>query len=329
MKLLVVGSMAYDDVETPAGTRTHQLGGSVTYFSVAASYFTDVAIIGIVGQDFQPEHRELLSSRGIDTSGIEIADGQTFHWAGSYMQDLNDAETVATNLNVFANFNPTVSEQHRSIPYLFLANCDPETQQSVLNQMTDDLQLVAGDTMNHWIIEKREPLDYLMTQLDFSVINEAEARMYTDKSNLVDVAEGLLDEGPDNVIIKRGEYGAVLYNDNQRFIVPAYPVQNIIDPTGAGDSFAGGFMGYIAAISRHDPETYRQAVIAGSVIASFTVEGFGLERLANLTNQEITDRFFEFEDLTTFDTAIRLPLREEDPRISPARGGNVRRTKGT
>ncbi len=302
--------MAYDDVETPAGTRTHQLGGSVTYFSVAASYFTDVAIIGIVGNDFNPEHSELLTSRGIDTSGIEIADGQTFHWSGSYLKDLNDAETVATELNVFANFNPTVPDAHRSIPYLFLANCDPETQQSVLNQMTDDLQLVAGDTMNHWIIEKRQSLDYLMTQLDFSVINEAEARMYTEKSNLVDVAEGILDEGPDNVIIKRGEYGAVLYNDNQRFIVPAYPVQNIVDPTGAGDSFAGGFMGYIAATSKHDPESYRQAVIAGSVIASFTVEGFGLDRLASLTNDEITDRFFEFEDLTTFDTAIRLPLRE-------------------
>ena len=302
--------MAYDDVETPSGTRIHQLGGSVTYFSVAASYFTDVAIIGIVGQDFQPEHRHLLTSRGIDTSGIEIADGQTFHWSGSYLNDLNDAETVATDLNVFADFNPTVPEGHRSIPYLFLANCDPETQQSVLNQMSDDLQLVAGDTMNHWIVEKRQPLDHLMTQLDFSVINEAEARMYTEKSNLVEVAEGLLDEGPDNVIIKRGEYGAVLYNENQRFIVPAYPVQDIVDPTGAGDSFAGGFMGYISATSRHDPESYRQAVIAGSVIASFTVEGFGLDRLANLTNEEITDRFFEFEDLTTFDTAIRLPLRK-------------------
>ncbi len=325
MNLLVVGSMAYDDVETPAGTRTHQLGGSVTYFSVAASYFTNVAIIGIVGQDFERVHRELLTSRGIDTSGIEVADGETFRWTGSYLKDLNDAETVATNLNVFANFNPTVPEAHQSIPYLFLANCDPETQQSVLNQMTDDLQLVAGDTMNHWIVEKREPLDRLMTQLDFSVINEAEARMYTDKSNLVDVAEGILDEGPDNVIIKRGEYGAVLYNDNQRFIVPAYPVQNIVDPTGAGDSFAGGFMGYIAATGRHDPETYRQAVIAGSVIASFTVEGFGLDRLAYLTNDEITDRFFEFEDLTTFDTAIRLPLRQQDPRVSPARRGNVRK----
>ena len=310
MNLLVVGSMAYDNVETPAGARTHQLGGSVTYFSVAASYFTDVAIIGIVGQDFQPEHRDILINRGIDTSGIEVADGQTFHWSGSYLKDLNDAETVATDLNVFANFNPTVPQAHRSIPYLFLANCDPETQQSVLNQMTDALQLVAGDTMNHWIIEKRAPLDRLMTQLDFSVINEAEARMYTEKSNLVDVAEGLLDEGPDNVIIKRGEYGAVLYNDNQRFIVPAYPVQDIVDPTGAGDSFAGGFMGYIAATAKHDPESYRQAVITGSVIASFAVEGFGLDRLANLTNDEIIDRFFEFEDLTTFDTAIRLPLRE-------------------
>ena len=313
MKLLVVGSMAYDDVETPAGSRTHQLGGSVTYFSVAASYFTDVAIIGIVGQDFKTEHRELLASRDIDTSGIEVADGETFRWSGNYLKDINDAETVATDLNVFADFNPHVSEKHRSIPYLFLANCDPETQQSVLNQMSDDLQLVAGDTMNHWIMEKRESLDRLMTQLDFSVINEAEARMYTEKTNLVDVAEGILDEGPDNVIIKRGEYGAVLFSDDQRFIVPAYPVQKIVDPTGAGDSFAGGFMGYIAATSKDDPEAYRQAIIAGSVIASFTVEGFGLDRLANLTQDEITDRFYEFEDLTTFDAGIHLPLRELTP----------------
>ena len=309
MNLLVVGSVAYDDVDTPAGRRTQQLGGSVTYFSVAASYFTHVTIIGIVGRDFEFKHRKLLSSRGIDTSGIEVADGQTFRWAGSYLKDLNDAETITTDLNVFSDFNPQIPEEYRSIPYLFLANCDPETQQSVLNQMTDDLQLVAGDTMNHWIIEKRQPLDRLMTQLDFSVINEAEARMYTEKTNLVDIAESILDEGPDNVIIKRGEYGAVLYNDNQRFIVPAYPVQNIIDPTGAGDSFAGGFMGYIAATTRHDPESYRQAVIAGSVIASFAVEGFGLDRLAHLSNDEIADRFFEFEDLTTFDTAIRLPLK--------------------
>ena len=313
MKLLVVGSMAYDDVETPAGSRSHQLGGSVTYFSVAASYFTELAIIGIVGQDFEIEHRELLSSRGIDISGIEVADGETFRWSGSYLKDLNDAETVATDLNVFADFNPQVSEKHRSIPYLFLANCDPETQQSVLNQMSDELQLVAGDTMNHWIIKKREPLDRLMTQLDFSVINESEARMYTEKTNLVDVAEGILDDGPDNVIIKRGEYGAVLFNDNQRFIVPAYPVQSIVDPTGAGDSFAGGFMGYIAATSNDDPESYRQAVIAGSVIASFAVEGFGLDRLANLSQEEITDRFHEFEDLTTFDAGVELPLRELIP----------------
>ena len=313
MNLLVVGSMAYDDVETPAGTRTRQLGGSGTYFSVAASYFTDVAIIGIVGEDFAPEHRHLLTSRGVDVSGLEVAGGDTFHWSGSYLKDLNDAETVATDLNVFADFNPTVPANLRDAPYLFLANCDPETQQSVLNQMSDELQLVAGDTMNHWIIEKREPLDRLMTQLDFSVINETEARMYTDETNLVDVAEGILDEGPDNVIIKRGEYGAVLYNDSQRFIVPAYPVRNIVDPTGAGDSFAGGFMGYIAATGNHEPESYRQAVIAGSVIASFTVEGFGLDRLADLNEYEIQERFLEFEDLTTFDTGVGLPLRNLQP----------------
>ena len=224
MKVLVVGSVGYDDVETPAGVRRSQLGGSVCYFSVAASYFTDVAIIGIAGEDLRQEDRQLLGSRGIELSGLEIAQGKTFRWSGSYMHDINDAETVSAELNVFADFDPVVSETHSKAPFLFLANCDPETQQSVLNQMSDDLQLVAGDTMNHWIVEKRDPLAHLMTQLDASVINEGEAKMFTEKTNLVDVAEGISNAGPSNVIIKRGEYGAAYFGDGQPFIVPAYPV---------------------------------------------------------------------------------------------------------
>ena len=243
MKVLVVGSVGYDDVETPMGVRRSQLGGSVCYFSVAASYFTDVAIIGIAGEDLRQEDRQLLSSCDVDLSGLEIVEGKTFRWSGSYMHDINDAETVSAELNVFADFDPVVSEYHASAPFLFLANCDPETQQSVLNQMSDGLQMVAGDTMNHWIIEKREPLAKLMTQLDVSVINEGEAKMFTEKTNLVDIAEGISNAGPKNVIIKRGEYGAAFFGQEQRFIVPAYPVENVVDPTGAGDSFAGGFMG--------------------------------------------------------------------------------------
>lgn len=313
MRVLVVGSVGYDDVETPAGVRRSQLGGSVCYFSVAASYFTEVSIIGIVGQDFRSEDRELLLSRGVDISGLDVVEGETFRWAGSYMNDINDAETVGAALNVFADFDPVVSESHASAPFLFLANCDPETQQSVLDQMSDGLQMVAGDTMNHWIAEKREPLAKLMTQLDVSVINEGEAKMFTDKTNLVDVAESIANAGPKNVIIKRGEYGAAFFGQGQRFIVPAYPVQNVVDPTGAGDSFAGGFMGYVGAVGRNDADVYRRALIAGSVIASFTVEGFGLERLAHLTPDEVSRRFDEFAELTAFDRGSSLPLRKLQP----------------
>lgn len=310
MKVLVVGSVGYDHVETPAGVRSSQLGGSVCYFSAAASYFTDVAILGIAGEDFRDADRQMLLSRGVDISGLEFVKGETFRWSGSYMRDINDAETVAAELNVFADFDPVVSENHIDAPFLFLANCDPETQQSVLDQMSDKLEMVAGDTMNHWIIEKRAPLAKLMSQLDISVINEGEAKMFTEKSNLVDVAEGIANAGPRNVIIKRGEYGAAFFGDGQRFIVPAYPVQKVVDPTGAGDSFAGGFMGYVGAAGDLEADTLRRAVIAGTVIASFTVEGFGLDRLAHLTPDEIAARYDEFADLTSFDSTMRLPLRE-------------------
>ena len=310
MKVLVVGSVGYDDVETPVGTRTSQLGGSVCYFSVAASYFTEVGIIGIVGRDFQQPDRDLLVTHDIDLSGLEDSDGKTFRWSGSYIKDINDAKTVGAELNVLGDFDPKLTGRHSDVPYLFLANCDPDTQLSALNRMSDRLQLAAGDTMNHWIAEKPEALSKLMAQLDVSVINEGEAKQLTSKSNLVDMAETIQDSGPRDVIIKRGEYGAVWFGEDQRFIVPAYPVRNVVDPTGAGDSFAGGFMGYIGATGKTDANAFRQAVIAGSVIASFTVEGFGLDRLANLTTDEIERRFEEFGELTTFDSTSGLPLRE-------------------
>ena len=191
MKVLVVGSVGYDDVETPAGTRTSQLGGSVCYFSVAASYFTEVGIVGIVGQDFQQSDRDLLAAHDIDLSGLEVSDGNTFRWSGSYIKDLNDAETVIAELNVLGDFDPKLTARHSDVPYLFLANCDPDTQLSALDGMSDRLQLAAGDTMNHWIAEKLEPLSKLMTQLDVSIINEGEAKQLTGKSNLVDVAEAI------------------------------------------------------------------------------------------------------------------------------------------
>lgn len=313
MKVLVVGSVGYDDVETPVGTRTSQLGGSVCYFSVAASYFTEVGIVGIVGHDFKEQDRNLLASHDIDLSGLEVSDGKTFRWSGSYIKDINDAETVGAELNVLGDFDPKLNGHHSQAPYLFLANCDPDTQLSALAGMSDRLRLAAGDTMNHWIAEKPEPLSKLLSQLDVSIINEGEAKQLSGKSNLVDMAEAIKALGPRDVIIKRGEYGAVWFGQDQRFIVPAYPVQNVIDPTGAGDSFAGGFMGYIGATGETDAKAFKQAVIAGSVIASFTVEGFGLDRLANLSTDEIEQRFEEFADLTTFDSTNRLPLRALQP----------------
>ena len=309
MKVLVVGSIGYDDVETPVGKREAQLGGSVSYFSVAASYFTDVAIVSIVGEDFTARDRNVYLDRDIDIAGIEVEEGDTFRWSGSYVKDINNAETVDAKLNVFADFQPTVPQQHIDAPYLFLANCDPETQQSVLDQMTDDLMFVAGDTMNHWINEKRAPLTQLMESLDMSIINDGEAQLLTGRNNLVEVAETILDEGPRNVVIKRGEFGAALFGEGDRFVAPAFPVDQVIDPTGAGDSFAGGFMGYVAASTSYNVDTVRRAIIAGTIIASFTVEGFGLERLTELTNLEIQQRFDEFAEITNFDTSSRLPLK--------------------
>ena len=309
MKVLVVGSVGYDDVETLVGSRTSQLGGSVCYFSVAASYFTEVGLVGIVGQDFEQRDRDLLASHDIDLSGLEVSDGKTFRWSGSYIKDINDAETVIAELNVLGDFAPKLTERHAEVPYLFLANCDPDTQLFALDGMSGGLRLAAGDTMNHWIAEKPEPLSKLMRQLDVSIINEGEAKQLTGKSNLVDVAESLRAGGPRDVIIKRGEYGAAWFGEDQRFIVPAYPVRRVVDPTGAGDSFAGGFMGYIGATGATDATAFRQAVVAGSVIASFTVEGFGLDRLAGLSVDEIEGRFEEFADLTKFDSGNGLPLR--------------------
>ncbi len=310
MKLVVVGSVGYDTVETPAGTREAQLGGSLSYFSIAASYFTDVAIVGVVGQDFQARDRDLLASHNVDLSGLEVSDGKTFRWAASYLNNINEAETLHADLNVLAEFDPKLSDEHANAPYLFLANCDPENQQSALDRISDRLQLVAGDTMNHWIADKHDVLSKVINRLDVSIINEGEARMLSGKSNLVDMADALMARGPRNVIIKRGEYGAAWFGEGQRFILPAYPVQEVVDPTGAGDSFAGAFMGYIAATDTLTADAFRNAVVAGSIIASFTVEGFGLERLLNLNNDEIVDRLTDFSELTAF--------RKSESRIAQA-----------
>lgn len=300
MKILVVGSVAYDAVETPAGKRESQLGGAATYFSVAASYFTEVGLIGVVGEDFDPADREMLEDHNIDTSGLVKADGKTFRWTGEYMEDINTAVTLDTQLNVFGDFEPELSEAHANAPYLFLANIEPNLQLKVLNAMATRPKMVANDTMNLWIDIAKPALTELIGQMDALLINEDEAKQLTGEDHLPDAAKAIIAMGPDSTVIKRGEYGATLFGENFTFAAPAYPIPQVVDPTGAGDSFAGGFMGYLASVDRVDEETLRTAAIAGSTMASFACEDFGLDRTKNLTKSDVDERFKAFIDLTRF-----------------------------
>ena len=302
MKILVVGSVAYDAVETPAGKRESQLGGSASYFSTSASYFTEVGLIGVVGQDFDPADKEMFESRGIDISGLIEADGKTFRWAGEYMEDINEAVTLETQLNVFGDFEPELSEAHANAPYLFLANIDPTLQMNVLTSMNQRPKMIALDTMNLWIDIARSQLLDVIGKVDTLLINEGEAKQLTEQEHLPDAAAAIISQGPDATVIKRGEYGAALFGQGFSFAAPAYPLKRVIDPTGAGDSFAGGFMGYLAYADKVDEETLRTAAIAGSTMASFAVEDFGLDRIKNLTQEDIKSRFKAFEDLTRFNS---------------------------
>jgi len=302
LKILVVGSVAYDAVETPAGKRESQLGGSASYFSTSASYFTEVGLIGVVGQDFAPYDKEMFESHGIDTSGLIEADGKTFRWAGEYMEDINEAVTLETQLNVFGDFEPELSEAHANAPYLFLANIDPTLQMNVLNSMNQRPKMIALDTMNLWIDIARSQLLDVIGKVDTLLINEGEAKQLTEQEHLPDAAAAIISQGPDAAVIKRGEYGAALFGQGFSFAAPAYPLERVIDPTGAGDSFAGGFMGYLASVDKVNEETLRTAAIAGSTMASFAVEDFGLDRIKNLTQEDIKGRFKAFEDLTRFNS---------------------------
>lgn len=300
MKILVVGSIAYDAVETPVGKRESQLGGAATYFSVSASYFTDVGMIGVVGEDFDPADIEMLESHNIDTSGLVKADGKTFRWTGEYMEDINTAVTLDTQLNVFGDFEPELSEAHANAQYLFLANIDPALQLKVLDAMDTRPKMVANDTMNLWIDIAKPTLTELISKVDTLLINEEEAKQLTGEDHLPDAAKAIIKLGPSSTVIKRGEYGATLFGNNFSFAAPAYPLERVIDPTGAGDSFAGGFMGYLASVDKVDEESLRTAAIVGSTMASFAVEDFGLDRIKNMTKSEIDERFNAFVDLTRF-----------------------------
>lgn len=299
-KLLVVGSVALDTVKTPFGEVTEVLGGSATYFSTAASYFTSVDLIAVVGQDFPDQHVNFLKGRGIDLAGLERRPGSTFRWKGEYSHQLNEAHTLDTRLNVFETFRPKIPEQYRSPDVLFLGNIDPELQHDVLQQVKRPA-LVACDTMNFWINGKQDALWKVLAGIDVLIINDGEARALGNDPNLVKVAKNILSRGPKYLIVKRGEYGVLLFTGEHVFGAPAYPLEEVRDPTGAGDTFAGGFLGYLAATGNRSPAAVRQAIIFGSVMASFTVEAFSLDRLKNLDYKEIEERFRSFKRLTHFD----------------------------
>jgi sugar/nucleoside kinase (ribokinase family) len=308
MAITVVGSVAYDSIETPAGRRERCLGGAATYFSLSASFFTDVRVIAVVGEDFGAEQENVLLKRNIDTRGIERAAGKSFFWEGSYMDDLNEAKTHKTDLNVFASFEPKIPEAYRDSDFLFLANIDPVLQRRVREAMPG-VKLVAGDTMNYWIKDHKPALLEVLKGLDILLINDTEARMLAANDNLVQAARAVMAMGPSSLIVKHGEYGATLFHKappntdgaEKTFRAPALPLEEVVDPTGAGDSFAGGFFGYLASQPEVTPAAYRNAMFYGSVMGSFAVERFGTERLQMLSRNEIDARFRLFRELTHLD----------------------------
>ena len=298
--LAVVGSVALDSVTTPFGKVREVLGGSATYFSYAASFFTTVRLVATVGDDFPEEHLRLLKERGVDVTGLQTSRGRTFRWVGEYGFDLNEARTIDTQLNVFADFKPMLPSSLKKTPFLFLANIAPELQLDVLRQM-ERPQLTALDTMNFWIQGRREALLRVLPEVDVLLVNDGEARQLVKEPNLIKAAREILKLGPRTVVVKRGEYGAVMVSNGQFFFVPAYPLESVFDPTGAGDAFAGGFMGYIAAQGVVDQATVRRAIVYGSVMASFTVEDFSLNRLARLSTAEVERRYAGFQELVRVD----------------------------
>lgn len=301
MPILAVGSIALDSLETPFGKREEVPGGSATFFSTSASFFGPVQIVGVVGEDFPEEHLEFLEERGVDLTGVTRSSGKTFRWKGRYGFDLNEAHTLETHLNVFGDFNPELPPTLRKPDFLFLGNIHPALQSRVLDQVEARPKVVAADTMNFWIEATRPELLEVLERVDILFVNDAEARQLAGEHNIVKAARAILRMGPKRAVIKRGEYGALLFEDGHVFSAPAYPLEDVFDPTGAGDSFAGGFLGYLAH-RRGDLSTdgLRQACIAGSTMASFCVEKFSLDRFRELTQAEIDERLAAFKALTDF-----------------------------
>jgi sugar/nucleoside kinase (ribokinase family) len=302
MSLLVVGSVAFDSIQTPFGREERILGGSATYFSLAASYFTDVRVIAVVGEDFTAAHEDVMRKAGVDTRGIQHAQGKTFHWAGEYGENVNEARTHLTELNVFENFRPQIPPEFADSDYLFLANIDPTLQAEVRRKM-DGVELTGGDTMNFWISGKRAALAETLKLVDILMINDGEAKMLAEDASLPRAAHRIRQMGPKAVVIKHGEYGATIFFADHKhpFRAPALPLDEVRDPTGAGDSFAGGFMGYIASQGKLDREVLKRAMFYGGVMGSFACERFGTTRLQQLTREEIDTRFELFRELTHLD----------------------------
>ena len=301
--VLVVGSVALDSVETPFGKADEVLGGSGTYFSSSASHFTGVQLVGVVGDDYPVEKLEPLATRGVDLAGLEKAAGSSFRWRGRYRHDLNSAETLETHLGVFSNFRPKIPDQFKRSPFVFLANIDPRLQLQVLEQV-EKPRLVACDTMNFWIESRRPELVELLGHVDLITLNDAEARQLTEHTNLVQAARWIMDKGPKHVLIKKGEHGAFMFTRDSIFFAPAYPLESVFDPTGAGDSFAGGFIGYLAATGDLSDANMRRAVVVGSAMGSFAVERFSNARLLEITRADIDARIQEFRQLVAFDTEL-------------------------
>jgi sugar/nucleoside kinase (ribokinase family) len=312
MAILVVGSVAFDSIETPHGKVDHCLGGAATHFALAASYFTDVRVIAVVGEDFLPKHEAVFTARGIDTRGIERASGLSFHWTGAYAGNLSEAQTLGTDLNVFERFEPKIPEAYTDSEYLFLANIDPALQARVRSHMPK-VRMVCGDTMNYWIKDHAANLAVVLRELDVLLINDGEARMLSGETNSVRAAEKVLAMGPKSLVVKHGEYGATAFFGERSFPAsvtiprpfraPALPLAEVVDPTGAGDSFAGGFYGYLASQPELTPAVFRTAMFYGGVMGSFAVERFGTERLQAVTREEIDARFELFREISHLDSA--------------------------
>jgi sugar/nucleoside kinase (ribokinase family) len=307
LSIVVVGSVAFDTLQTPYGKREKILGGAATYFSLSASYFTDARVVAVVGEDFSPDDEAVMKKRGVDTRGIQHAKGRTFHWTGEYGENVNEAKTLNTELNVFETFQPQIPNEYYNSEFLFLANIDPVLQTQVRDAM-QGVKLVGGDTMNYWIKDHRQNLSKMLERVDVLLINDTEAKMLAGDNSLPRAARKVLEFGPRALVIKHGEYGATIFfrggqfeGGHHPFRAPALPLDEVRDPTGAGDSFAGGFMGYLAAQGEVTRRTMKHAMFYGGVMGSFAVEQFGTERLQSLTREEIDRRFNIFRELTHLD----------------------------